>query len=57
MNGTAAAMNGDDAVEAVREAERTFYHTQWRIGEELAPPLSWGRCAAGPQARFLMPPG
>ncbi len=37
MNGAAAAMNGDDAVEAVRAAERTAYHTQWRIWEELPP--------------------
>ena len=29
-------MNGDDADEAVREAERAVYHTQWRIWEELA---------------------
>jgi hypothetical protein len=30
-------MNGDDdAVEAIREAERTAYHTQWQIWEELA---------------------
>lgn len=29
-------MNGDAAVEAVREAERTLYYTQWRIFEELA---------------------
>ena len=29
-------MNGDDTVEAVCEAERTVYHTQWRIWEELA---------------------
>ena len=36
MNGAGAAMNGDDAVEAVRAAERTAYHTQWRIWEELA---------------------
>jgi len=32
VNGAGAAMNGDDAVEAVR----TAYHTQWRIWEELA---------------------
>jgi hypothetical protein len=36
VNGAGAAMNGDDAVEAVRAAERTAYHTQWRIWEELA---------------------
>ena len=29
-------MNGDDADEVVREAERAVYHTQWRIWEELA---------------------
>jgi hypothetical protein len=29
-------MNGDDAVEVVREAERLVYLTQWRIWEELA---------------------
>jgi hypothetical protein len=29
-------MCGDDAVEVVREAERTVYHAQWRIWEELA---------------------
>jgi len=29
-------MCGDDAVEVIREAERTVYHTQWRIWEELA---------------------
>ena len=36
-------MNGDDdAVEVVREAERTVYHTQWRIWEELAlEQLAW----------------
>ena len=36
MKGAGAAQNGDDAVEAAREAERTVYHTQWRIWEELA---------------------
>ncbi len=35
-------MNGDDAVEVVREAERTVYHTQWRVWEELAlEQLAW----------------
>jgi len=35
-------MNGDDADEVVREAERTVYHTQWRIWEELAlEQLAW----------------
>ena len=30
-------MNGDDnTVEVVRKAERTVYHTQWRVWEELA---------------------
>jgi hypothetical protein len=29
-------MNDDDAADLVREAERTVYHTQWRIWEELA---------------------
>ena len=30
-------MNGDDnTVDVVREAERTVYHTQWRVWEELA---------------------
>lgn len=32
----------DDAAELVREAERTVYHTQWRIWEELAlEQLAW----------------
>jgi hypothetical protein len=36
-------MNGDDdTVEVVREAERTVYHTQWRVWEELAlEQLAW----------------
>jgi hypothetical protein len=29
-------MTGDAAMEVVREAERTLYHAQWRIWEELA---------------------
>jgi hypothetical protein len=29
-------MCGDDAIEAIHEAERTVYHAQWRIWEELA---------------------
>ena len=28
-------MNGDDALEVTRQAERTVYHAQWRIWEEL----------------------
>jgi len=28
-------MNGDDTDEVIREAERTVYHAQWRIWEEL----------------------
>ena len=35
-------MNDDDADEVVREAERTVYHTQWQIWEELAlEQLAW----------------
>ena len=35
-------MNGDDADDVVREAERTLYHTPWRIWEELAlEQLAW----------------
>lgn len=29
-------MDGDDATDVIREAERTVYHAQWRIWEELA---------------------
>jgi hypothetical protein len=29
-------MNGDDALEAIRYAERVVYHTHGRIWEELA---------------------
>lgn len=35
-------MDDDDAAELVREVERTVYHTQWRIWEELAlEQLAW----------------
>jgi hypothetical protein len=35
-------MDDDDAAELIREAERTAYHTQWRIWEELAlEQLAW----------------
>ena len=40
-------MNGDDAIEVVREAERNLYHAQWRIWEELAlGQLARTRCLA-----------
>jgi len=29
-------MNGDDAIDVIREAERTVYRAQWRIWEEVA---------------------
>jgi hypothetical protein len=35
-------MNGDDAHEVIRDAERTVYHAQWRIWEELVlEKLAW----------------
>ena len=42
-------MNGDDTDEVVLEAERTVYHAQWRIWEELA--LEHLACTRGPGPR------
>jgi hypothetical protein len=44
----------DDALELIREAERTIYHTQWRIWEELA--LEHLACTQG-LARAPLVPG
>jgi hypothetical protein len=44
----------DDAAEAVRDAERTVYHAQWRIWEELA--LEHLACTRG-LARAPLVPG
>jgi hypothetical protein len=47
-------MNGDDAIEVVREAERNLYHAQWRVWEELA--LEQLACSRG-LARAPLVPG
>jgi len=47
-------MNGDDAIDVIREAERTVYDAQWRIWEELA--LEHLACTRG-LARAPLVPG
>jgi len=47
-------MNGNDADEVIREAERTIYHAQWRIWEELV--LEHLACTGG-LARAPLVPG
>jgi hypothetical protein len=46
-------MNGDDTDEVVLEAERTVYHAQWRIWEELA--LEHLACTRGLARAPLVP--
>ncbi len=46
-------MNGDDAIEVVREAERALYHAQWRTWEELA--LEHLACTRGVARAPLVP--
>ena len=47
-------MDDDDALEVIREAERTVYHAQWRIWEELI--LEHLACTRG-LARAPLVPG
>lgn len=47
-------MDGDDATNVIGEAERTVYHAQWRIWEELA--LEYLACTRG-LARAPLVPG
>lgn len=47
-------MDDDDAFEVIRQAERTVYHAQWRIWEQLA--LEHLACTRG-LARAPLVPG
>ncbi|HTQ90842.1 MAG TPA: hypothetical protein VMK84_15270, partial [Streptosporangiaceae bacterium] len=53
LTGAGVVMD-DDALEVIREAERTVYHAQWRIWEELA--LEHLACTRG-LARAPLVPG
>jgi hypothetical protein len=46
-------MNGDDAIDVIREAERTVDRAQWRIWEEVA--LGHLACTLGVARASLVP--